>query len=389
MTLTDSLVEPPDVAALSVAKDGNTFAFDLYARLRSQESGNLFFSPQSISTALAMTYAGARGETATQMARTLRFSLPQDRLSSAYGKLLKALHLTEADRDYQLSVANRLWGQHGESFCRDFSALIHRDYGAELGQVDFRQNAESARDEINAWVLKQTGDKIRDLLPAGLINSLTRLVLVNAIYFRGDWAQQFEKKWTTDRPFHATPNHAVTVPMMFTQADIGFAAYTDSGVKVVELPYKGEDLSMLGLLPDAIDGLDRLESMLTAENVGRWTAGLRSCGNVSVYLPRFSVESSVELTHTVSAMGMPLAFSHDADFSGMNRKRNLWISAMAHQARVDVDEEGTQAAAATAVVMTLGGPRPVFRADHPFVFIIRHNPTGAILFLGRVLNPKA
>ncbi len=237
------------------------------------------------------------------------------------------------------------------------------------------------------------GRKIRDLLPAGAIDPLARLVLANAIYFRGDWARPFEKNATTDQPFHVAPDRAVTVPLMFAKIPVGFAAPAHAGLKVAELPYKGDDLSMLVLLPDAVDGLGGLESTLTAKNVGRWTADLRR-QDVLVYLPRFSVESGIGLVPTLSAMGMPLAFSDGADFSGMNGQHDLWISAVVHKARADVDEQGTEAAAATGVGVALlaAAPRdelPAFRADHPFVLMIRHNPTGAILFLGRVLNPKA
>jgi serpin B len=384
--------EPTAPAAVAVARDGNAFAFDLYARLRAGQSGNLFFSPQSISTALAMTYAGARGDTAAQMARTLHFSLPQDQLPVAYAALLKALNPAGTSPGYRLSIANRLWGQRGEPFLDDFLAVTRRDYGAELGLVDFRANADAARAEINAWVLQQTADKIRDLIPQGVLAHDTRLVLANAIYFRGDWAKQFAKDATTPQPFHVAADRTVTVPLMFAKAPVGFAAPADTGLKVAELPYKGDDVSMIVLLPDAVDGLAALESKLTLENLSRWTSDLHR-QDVLVYLPRFSVESSFGLTPTLSAMGMPLPFSDGADFSGMNGKRDLLISAVIHKARVDVDEQGTEAAAATGVVVGLTAARPseppAFRADHPFVFVIRHKPTGAILFVGRVVNPEA
>jgi serpin B len=382
--------EPPAPAAAAVARDGNAFACDLYARLRTEQSGNLFFSPQSISTALAMTYAGARGETAAQMARTLRFSLPQAELPAAYAELLRVLN-PSGDRSYRLSVANRLWGQRGEAFLDAFLAVTRRDFGAELGLVDFKTGAEAAREEINAWVLGQTADKIRDLIPPGVLGPDTRLVLTNAIYFRGEWAKRFDEKATSDQPFHLAAARTVTVPLMFARTRAGFAAYPDDGVKVAELPYKGDDVSMLVLLPDAVDGLPALEAKLTVENLARWTGALRR-QDVLVHLPRFSVESGFGLGPTLAAMGMPLPFSDAADFSGMNGKRDLAISAVVHKARVDVDEQGTEAAAATGVVVgvtaALPGEPPTFRADHPFVYLIRHNPTGAILFLGRLVNPR-
>jgi serpin B len=384
--------DPPSPAATTAARDGNAFAVDLYGRLRSEQSGNLFLSPQSIATALAMTYAGARSDTAAQMARTLHLSLPQDQVPAAYAALLKALNPGGTDRGYRLSIANRLWGQRGDRFLDDFLAVTRRDYGAELGLVDFKANAEAARDEINAWVLKQTEEKIRDLIPAGVLGPNTRLVLANAIYFRGDWAKQFAKESTSDQPFHVAPDRDVKVPLMFGKTRVGFAAHAADGLKVAELPYKGDDVSMLVLLPDAVDGLAALESKLSLENVTRWTSDLRR-QDVLVYLPRFSMQSAFGLGPTLSAMGMPLPFSDSADFSGMNGKRDLSISAVVHKARVDVDEQGTEAAAATGVVVgltaALPGEPPTFRADHPFLFLIRHNPTGAILFMGRVVNPGA
>jgi serpin B len=377
-------------AAATVAQDVNLFAADLYAHLRSTEKGNLFFSPQSISTALAMTYAGARGETAEQMARTMHFSLPQDRLPPAYAELMHALR-GGGTQSYRLSIANRLWGRRGMSFLEPFVEVTRRDYGAELGLVDFATNAEGARGEINGWVGKETEQKIRDLIPAGVLGPDTRLVLANAIYFRGDWAHQFEKSATREQPFHVLGGTTVAVPLMFAKMTVGFGAQPDGGLKVVELPYKGDDLSMLVLLPDTSDGLADMEAKLTAENLRQWTTGLVR-RDVLVYLPRFSEESGFGLGSTLAAMGMPLAFSDGADFSGMNGKRDLSISAVVHKARVDVDEQGTEAAAATGVAVAVRSARPeeppTFRADHPFVFFIRHNPTGAILFLGRLTNPK-
>jgi serpin B len=379
-----------DPAAI-VASDGNAFAFDLYGRLRSAQPGNLFFSPQSISTALAMTYAGARSATATEMARTLHFSLPQEQLPAAYARLLAALNGPGGERHYQLSIANRLWGQRGTAFLEPFLTVTRKDYGAELGLADFAKDAEAARAEINAWVRKQTADKINDLIPHGVLGPDTRLVLANAIYFRGTWARQFNKSATQDQPFHVSPDRTVVVPLMFGKLRVGYAGHADGALKVVELPYEGDDLSMLVLLPDAADGLATLEARLTAETLRGWTGDLAR-REVLVYLPRFSVESRFALAPTLGAMGMPLAFSDREDFSGMDGRRDLFVSAVVHKARVEVDEKGTEAAAATGAVMGLTAVReepPVFRADHPFVFVIRYNPTGAILFLGRVVDPKA
>ncbi len=380
--------EAAPAAATTVARDSNAFAVDLYGRLRRQ-TGNLFLSPQSISTALAMTYPGARGDTATQMATALHFSLPQAQLPAAYAVLLKAL-APGGDQRYRLSLANRLWGQRGEAFLDEFLAITRRDFGAELGTVDFKTAAEAARDEINAWVVKETADKIHDLIPAGVLGPSTRLVLANAIYFRGDWAKQFDKAATSQQPFHLGTRRDVTVPLMFAKTRAGYAAHAEDGLRVAELPYEGDAVSMIVLLPDAVDGLPALESKLTLATLERWTSRLDR-RDVLVHLPRFSVESSFGLGETLSAMGMPVAFSDGADFSGMNGKRDLMLSAVVHKARVDVDEQGTEAAAATGVVVGLSAALPseppTFRADHPFLFLIRHNPTGAVLFMGRVENP--
>jgi serpin B len=381
--------QTPEGAA-AVASDGNTFAFDLYGRLRPEQSGNLFFSPQSISTALAMIHAGARGDTATEIARTLHFSLPQERLPPAYAELLDVLNGPGRTRRFRLSIANRLWGQHGTPFLESFLTLTRKYFGAELGVVDFVHDAEAARGTINSWVGKETAGKIAYLIPPGVLTPATRLVLTNAIYFRGTWARQFAKGATQEQPFHVSPDRTVSVPLMFAKMQAGYAAHPEAGLKVVELPYEGDELSMLVLLPDAADGLPALEARLTAETVRGWTSGLTR-QEVLVYLPRFSVESRFGLGPTLGAMGMPLAFSDGADLSGMDGRRDLFLSAVLHQARVDVDEQGTEAAAATGGVVAMKAvlEPPTFRADHPFVFLIRHDPTGAILFLGRVVDPKA
>jgi len=381
--------DPPPSA--TVAQGVNLFAFDLYGALRSEQSGNLFFSPQSISTALAMTYTGARGETAAEMARTMHFSLPPDRLSADYAELLRALREPGGTPSYRLSIADRLWGQRGVSYLAPFVALTRRDYGAEPVLADFASNAEGVRREINAWVAQETEGKITDLVPARSLGSGTRLVIANAIYFRGNWAEQFERSATRNQPFHVSAGTTVDVPLMSAKLSVGYWRYPEAALTIVQLPYKGNDLSMLVILPDAPDGLAGMEAQLTAENIRRWTVGFVP-ETVLVYLPRFSVESGVELSSTLATMGMRLPFSDAADFSGVTGQRDVYLSAVWHKARVDVDERGTEAAAATGVNLIVGAVAsepPTFRADHPFVFLIRHNRTGAILFLGRLTNPKS
>ncbi len=370
-----------------VAEDNNRFALELYARLRTGTSENLFFSPASLSTALAMAYAGARGQTAEQMADVLHFRLPQDKLHPDFGDLRRAWDVKAKESGYRLNMANRLWGQQGFSFLPGFLAITREHYGAELAQVDFTRQAEPARQQINAWVEEQTQGKIRDLVPAGLLDDTTRLVLTNAIYFKGEWNRRFGKGATQDAPFHVSARQQADVPLMY-QTD-HFRYWSGEGLKLLELPYGKGDMAMLILLPDEVEGLSALEAKLTADNLSRWQSDFRR-QKVRVHLPRFTMTSQFQLDDVLKAMGMTLAFARGADLTGMSSQGGLYISAVIHKAFVDVNEEGTEAAAATA-----GGIRilkkqleQVFRADHPFVFLIRDNRTGSILFMGRLVNPR-
>jgi len=381
-----------------IVEANNMFALELYAKLRSQ-GGNLFVSPYSISTALAMTRAGARGRTASQMAQVLHFpaiaeSAPpgpdQRQFASAYGQIIKDLNKRGEKGAYTLNVANALWGQKGFGFLKEFLELVRTNYGGQLNEVDFIGATEAARKTINAWVEKQTKGKIKDLLPAGVLDSMTRLVLTNAIYFKGNWARQFKKDRTQDAPFVLADGRKIEVPMMNQTAQFG---YTETEtLQGLELPYVDKELSMIILLPKEPDGLSKLEEVLTAENLSQWLARLYS-REVVVSVPKFKVTTQFSLASVLQSMGMTDAFSSSADFSGMDGKKDLFISAVIHKAYVDVNEEGTEAAAATGVTMKLTslGPSetPVFRADHPFLFLIRDNKSGGILFIGRVMNPKA
>ncbi|MGA2257956.1 MAG: serpin family protein [Thermoguttaceae bacterium] len=371
-----------DVSA--VVEGNNQFALDLYAKLRGEQADNLFFSPYSISTALAMTCAGARGETEKQMAGVLHFPVPQDRIPSAFASLMAKLQSPKDGN--QLRIANRLWGQQGYDFLPEFLRVTREQYKAELALLDFATKAEEARKVINAWVEKQTEEKIKDLIQPGVLDQMTRLVLTNAIYFKGKWASQFDKKATQEAPFKLTPTKTVTVPMMHRKDSFKYGAMDDA--QILELPYVGEKLSMLVVLPKAVDGLADVEKRLT--DLGKWLPAFRK-QEVNVYLPRFTMTSQFQMNEALKSLGMASAFAPDAaDFSGMDGKRDLSISAVIHKAFVDVNEEGTEAAAATGVVMRAKAVRitPVFRADHPFVFLIRDTGTGAILFVGRVVNPK-
>jgi len=372
----------------SIARSNNEFAFDLYGQLQSS-SGNLFFSPTSISTALAMTYAGAEGETEQEMAKTLHFDLPEAQVHPAFASLIAILNAPEKEA-YELRVANRLWGQRGYGFLRRYLETTREDYGAQLAQVDFIDKTELARREINAWIEEQTNDKIKDLIPSGALDRLTRLVLTNAVYFKGKWEHEFDKKATHDAPFTVSNGEKIDVPLMFQKEKF---RYGETGeLQLLEMPYKGDDLSMLVLLPKKVGGLAAIEKQLSVETLDEWSSGMRR-QEVRTYIPKFKLTEKFQLNSMLSALGMPSAFAPGkADFSGMNGKRDLYITAALHKAFVDVNEEGTEAAAATGIVfgITAEPPEPkVFRADHPFVFFIRHNPTGSILFVGRVTNPTA
>jgi len=374
--------------AVAVAGN-NEFALALYGQLRSQ-SGNLFFSPESVSTALAMTYAGARGDTATEMAKTLHFTLPPDRLHPAMGALLAGLN---APHDtYQLRVANALWAEQDYKFLDAFLKLTASDYGAGFNQVDFKGASEAARLTINQWVEQKTDNKIADLLQPGAVSPATRLVLTDAIYFKAEWQAQFESSATENDDFHLSAAQTVKAPLMHRSG--GYEYFNGGTFQILEMPYKSGDLSMIVFLPNDISGLPAFEKSLTASNVKLWLGRLKPATRVIVTFPKFKVTEQFELGGTLGAMGMPNAFDNNADFSGMTGNRGLFLSAVIHKAFIDVNETGTEAAAATAAVMVGLAmiapdrtPPPEFRADHPFVFLIRDNRSGGILFMGRVSDP--
>lgn len=373
-----------------VIVDGNNrFAFDLYAKLK-DEPGNVFISPYSIWTAMAMTYAGARGDTIDEMAAVMHYKEKPAAMNQVTWTLLDDLNRGGDKRPFELSVANALWGAKGEGFLPEFLTTLRERYGAGLTEVDFSKAVEACK-AINTWVEKETKGKIKDLVNRDALGRGTVLVLTNAIYFKGTWEHPFEKSRTKDMPFSAGGDKAIDVPMMHQQAHWKYAE--DEDTQVLEMGYKGDRLSMVILLPRKADGLAALEKRLTSEHLKSWLDRL-SKREVSVWLPRFKMTREYRLRETLVAMGMKKAFTGgEADFSGMNGKRDLAISDVVHKAFVDVNEEGTEAAAATAVIMgrgaTMPQPVPVFRADHPFVFMIRDTKTGTILFLGRVRSPNA
>ena len=350
----------------------------------------MFFSPYSISTALAMTYEGAKGQTAEEMQSVFHFPEDDDERRLGYAGLYNELN--EQDKEYKLSTANALWAQQDFVFLDNYFDVVEGYYGGKVTNLDFIKNTEKSRVTINDWVEDKTNDKIKDLIPKGAINSMTKLVLTNAIYFKGQWARQFDKDDTSDQDFKITSDNIVKVPMMqcaYDEAEFNYAENND--LQILELSYSGDDLSMLIFLPKDND-IKTFEDSITVEQLTKWKKNLRK-QEVNVFIPKFKFETKYFMAETLKEMGMPIAFSSSADFSGMTGIRDLYISAVIHQAFVEVNEEGTEAAAATAVVMKLESVAesvsiPTFRADHPFVFMIQEKETGNILFMGRVSDPS-
>lgn len=382
----DKGVTPAGINA--VVNASNQFALDAYSELR-KEDGNIFFSPYSISTALAMVYEGARGKTAEEIQRVFHFPTDNDARRAAFA----AIHnqLNEANSKYKLSVANALWAQNDYKFLDEYITILQQYFAAKATNVDFAKATEEARKTINTWVEKKTNSKIEDLFPKGSLNDATRLVLTNAIYFKGQWVKQFDKKQTIDEDFRISSANTVRVPMMRQTGESAKFKYTETkDAQVLEMPYEGEKLSMLILLPKN-DNLVSLENSLSPEELSGWESELKE-RRVDVFIPKFTFDTKYTLNETLQKMGMPTAFLEGiADFSGMDGTRGLFIQTVIHQAFVDVNEEGTEAAAATGVgigATAVELAAPVFRADHPFIFIIQDSENGNILFFGRVENPK-
>ncbi len=370
-----------------VARAINAFALDLYHQLQ-DEQGNLFLSPFSTSTALAMVYAGARGETGAQIADVLHLPFEQESLHEAFGSLIDALNAAGGE-DFELATANALWGQEGFPFREEFLELIASDYGGGLEEVDFFGDTEGARQTINAWVEEQTHDKILDLIPRDALHASTVLVLTNAIYFKGDWIHRFDPADTCPALFTPLVGEDLYVDMMHQTAR--FRYMNRDGFQVLEMPYAGDRLSMVVLLPEE-SGTSTMDVAQIPTDLGNWLEGL-SEERVAVSFPKFEITTGFGLANVLRDMGMTDAFSDAADLSGMARA-DLQIQKVIHKAFVGVGEEGTEAAAATAITFGLTSafripaPPPVrFVADHPFHFLIRDNESGAILFVGRLTDP--
>jgi serpin B len=394
----ETRITAPNVSdtQLSTLVSGNSaFAFKLYQTLKTKQidtTGNMFFSPYSISTALAMTYAGASGDTEKQMSSALNFTLTQAQLHPAFNKL--ALELASRGqgakgtdgKSFSLNIANALWGQQDYTIQPAFLNLLAQNYGAGMNLLDFIKSPEDSRVTINNWISDQTNNRIKDLLPQGSIDQNTRFVLTNAIYFDAAWQYPFAKESTGNGTFNLLNGSTVTVPMMNHEA--GYSYAKGDGYQAVELPYDGDEIAMDIIMPDA-GKFNTFDSAITADTVSGIIGNLKPDALV-LTIPKFQFNSGFSLKFALSALGMPIAFTDKADFSGISGKPDLSISDVVHKAFVAVDEAGTEAAAATGVIMVgAAAPQDSLTVDQPFIFLIRDIQTGTILFIGRVLNPGA
>lgn len=379
------VISDADLATL--VSDNTEFAADLYRQARTKP-GNLFMSPHSISTALAMTYAGAAGQTATEMASALRFTLPPATLHAG----LSAIDLALASRataatattiPFRLRTANSLWGQEGKQFMAPFLDTLAVNYGAGVHVLDFANAPEPSRETINAWVEEQTNDKIVDLLPEGSISDLTRLVLTNAIYFSAAWAEPFEVSATTDRVFHTATGDA-QVPTLAQNEEMRYGA--GEGFRAAELAYDGGQLGMIVVVPD---DLATFEANLTGATLTAISSSLTT-HLVDLKLPKFRFDAPLGLKETLQTLGMVEAFEETADLSGIDGETTLFVGDVLHKGFVAIDEHGTEAAAATAVIINTDSvpPPATLTVDRPFLFYIHDIPTGTILFVGRVVDPR-
>ncbi|HEV8368248.1 MAG TPA: serpin family protein [Pyrinomonadaceae bacterium] len=376
-----------DASILSVervVKGNNQFALDLYLKVSRARDGNLFLSPYSLSLALAMIYAGARGETAKQVASVASFPLNQTHLHPVFGSLNQNLKKSVNFQE-QLIIANALWKQSGIS-SKPFVSIIQNHYGSALMDADFAKDPEDSRQTINAWIEQQTKEKIKEILPNGSVDFSTKLLLTNAVYFKAQWAKRFQARDTRTAYFSVTKKESTKVAFM--RSIEKFRYYDDGIVQALELPYSGGAFSMMVLLPHKVDGLLDSARWFTQDRLSDIDRSVSQ--KVIVILPKFNLKDGLELRNTLCEMGMPVAFSRDADFSGIDGLHDLFLSSVIQKSHLTVDEEGTEAAVATGAIgsQISSEDLPVFRADHPFIFIIRDNRSASILFVGRITNPS-
>jgi serpin B len=382
----------PPAHTTFVSEGNNRLAIDLYANL-AKSDGNLFMSPYSVSVSLAMTYTGARGNTAAEMREVMYVTVDDDQLLTGFEWIINNTNRRGSAGDFRLAVANSLWGQIGVDFTDEFLGDNQRYYGSEIQQVDFASDPETARMIINKWVEEQTENRIRDLIYEGLLTPTTRLVLANAIYFKGVWQYQFVEDDTKEGNFTLSDGVQISVPLMQQVETFGY--YEQDGFQALSMRYLRSRLRMAVFLPRKTGGIKNFEQSITYDNLDLWLRSLESSlERVDVTFPRFKVADSFSLSQTLQSLGMADAFDEtQADFSGMTGNRNFCVDEIVHKTFIDVDEVGTEAAASTAaaIKMTMApnetGEPVVFRADHPFFFVIEDPETKTVLFMGRVSNP--
>ncbi|XP_069770315.1 leukocyte elastase inhibitor-like isoform X2 [Narcine bancroftii] len=377
----------------SLIAGNDAFASALFTKLNEENKiGNMFMSPLSISVALGMLYLGAKGNTAVEMAKVLHFDTETD-VHASFRELMS--HINQHDAPYLLRLANRLYGEETYDFLKEFQELSWKYYEAKLTPVSFLKQPEAARNDINTFVENKTEGKIQNLLSVNSVGPATVLVLVNAIYFKGKWEKKFDEKNTYVTPFKLNKRETKSVKMMFQDDDFKIGYIEELKTSVLELPYEQEELSMIVLLPDSITddttGLEELEQALENKTLLPLINSDNTMKrNVEVHLPSFKLEDQFNLEEILSAMGMIDAFAPStANFSGMSEEKGLSVSKVIHKSFVDVNEEGTEAAAATSIHLLRSSlsVATIFKADHPFLFFIKHNKTQSILFFGRYTSP--
>lgn len=362
----------------------NQFALDFFKHVSIDEKGNIFFSPFSLSAAMGMTYAGARGVSQDQIAKVFHFAPNSEKFHKQQGNMLKRLN-SQTD-SVQLNIVNTLWAEKTYPFKGSYSTLMKKAYSAKVRPMDFINKPEESRLTINRDIYRTTNEKIKDLLPLGSLNNLTRLVLTNAIYFKGEWKIKFQKERTSEANFHITPQDVIKCKMMGVKSEFNY--YEGSKFQAIELPYAGGNFSMVIILPAANQPLDELSNSLSNNSLDDILKGLTN-EEITVSIPKFKLSNGYQLKQLLSEMGMPQPFTDDADFAGMTPSNNLKISDVYHKAFIEVNEQGTEAAAATAVVVTMKSfvLEKFFTANRPFLFLIKEKSTGTILFMGRIVDP--
>ena len=366
--------------------DANSFALKTYKQLANKDDKNVFFSPISINLAIGITYAGAKGETEQQMASVFNFPENTQKFHKSMGALQENI-LSKASDRVEISLTNQLWADQNYKFRCQYLQKAKKCYKAPVKRLNFYSNLDESRISINNWVEEQTNDKIKDLLPEGSLSEQTKMVITNTIYFKGQWEKKFDERNTRNEEFTTITGQKIETPTMNTSTKLNI--YQEKNLKLIELPYDGKQFSMLVLLPNKRVTLASIEKELSTKSLNHYISSM-TMSEVRLSLPKFKFDASYKLKTVLSDMGMPLAFSNAADFTGMSKIKDLRIDELFHKAFVEVSEEGTEAAAATAVVVVRKTSiiSNEFKANRPFLFFIRENETGNILFFGRIANPK-